>query len=603
MVSPMSEVAIRSGSSIFAGEERVGGEPLHSVPAFLRETAETVSPGRLGERLLAEGWVTPSQLAAALETKQQAGGFLGETLLEMGSISAAQLGAVLAEIYGVPYVDLTTTVIDPAAVALAPERLAQEKLLLPLRIERDCLVTAMVDPLDLSAIASGRRIAPVVATRRELQRAFFDYFNPLSKAHDALDALRADPTYSVAERATVEAEAALEDAPIVRLATSILRGAIGTGASDIHLEPQESGLRVRFRVDGMLQEHMVVPRAQQAAVLSRIKIIADMDIAETRRPQDGRAMIRENDREYDLRVSSLPSVHGEKIVLRILDKGAINVPLEKLGFLPEQFRRYEALTRRSYGMVLVTGPTGSGKSTTLYATLSRINQPHLNITTIEDPVEYQLPGITQTQANAKIGLTFASGLRTLLRQDPDIILVGEIRDRETAEVAVQAALTGHLVFSTLHTNTAAGAITRLTNMDVEPFLISSAVAGVVAQRLVRRVCSRCEEEYQPTRDILVELGLDPAEHPAVRFKRGTGCRQCGNTGYRGRTAVHEVLRMSEGLRAYVLQRRSTEEMDALAVQEGMRPLQSSAIQKVLQGITTPEEVLRVAHAEESSTED
>jgi type IV pilus assembly protein PilB len=321
-----------------------------------------------------------------------------------------------------------------------------------------------------------------------------------------------------------------------------------------------------------------------------------------RRPQDGRALITENGRDYDLRVSSLPTVHGEKIVLRILDKEAINVPLEKLGFLPEQFRRYEALVRRSYGMILVTGPTGSGKSTTLYATLSRLNQPHLNITTIEDPVEYQLPGISQTQANSRIGLTFAAGLRTLLRQDPDIILVGEIRDRETAEVAIQAALTGHLVFSTLHTNTAAGAIMRLTNMNVEPFLIASSVAGVVAQRLVRRVCSRCAEEYRPSREILEELHLDPNEHADVRFKRGQGCRHCGKTGYRGRTAVHEVLRMTETMRERVLQRCSTEEIDALAMREGMRPLLSSAVQKVLQGITTPEEVVRVAHAEEPESE-
>jgi type IV pilus assembly protein PilB len=562
---------------------------------------------RLGERLIEEGWVSSEQLEAALEVKRRTGGFLGETLLEMGFITAAQLGSVLEEIYGVPYVDLNAATIDPAAVALAPEKLAREKLILPLTLEHERLLTAMVDPLDLTAIdelrlVTGKRVVPVVTTERELRRAFIEYFDPLSKAHDALDDLRADPTYRVEERAAGESEAAVDDAPIVRLANSILHGAIATGASDIHLEPQESGLRVRFRVDGMLQEHMVVPRAQQAAVLSRVKIIADMDIAEARRPQDGRAVIRDNDREYDLRVSSVPSVHGEKIVLRILDKGAINVPLEKLGFLPEQFGRYEMMTRRSYGMILVTGPTGSGKSTTLYATLSRLNQPHLNISTIEDPVEYQLAGITQIQANPKIGLTFAAGLRTLLRQDPDIILVGEIRDRETAEVAIQAALTGHLVFSTLHTNTAAGALTRLTNMDVEPFLIASAVAGVVAQRLVRRVCTRCAEEYRPSPELLRELRLDPEQHANAVFKRGTGCRNCSGSGYRGRTAVHEVMRASEALRAQVLQRRSTEEMDVLAVREGMMPLPDSAVQKVLQGITTPEEVARVAHTEEIESE-
>jgi type IV pilus assembly protein PilB len=560
---------------------------------------------RLGERLIDEGWVDSEQLEAALEVKRRTGGFLGETLLDLGYISAAQLGSVLEEIYGVPYVDLGSATIDPAAVALVPEKLARQNLILPMRVEQDRLVTVMVDPLDLSAVdelrlVTGKRVTPVVTTERELQRAFFEYYNPLSAAHDALDALRADPTYATAERSLTE-EAAVDEAPIVRLANSILHGAVATGASDVHLEPQETGLRVRFRVDGMLQEHMIVPRAQQAAVLSRIKIMADMDIAETRRPQDGRAIVHENGRDYDLRVSSLPSVHGEKIVLRILDKEAISVPLEKLGFLPEQFHLYDSLSRRSYGMIMVTGPTGSGKSTTLYATLSRLNQPHLNISTIEDPVEYQLAGITQTQANPKIGLTFPAGLRTLLRQDPDIILVGEIRDRETAEVAIQAALTGHLVFSTLHTNTAAGALTRLTNMNVEPFLIASAVAGVVAQRLVRRICSRCAEEYRPSAELLRELHLDPEAYADVQFKRGTGCRNCSNSGYRGRTAVHEVLRMSEGLRTQVLQRSSTEALDALAVREGMLPLPSSAVQKVLQGITTPEEVARVAHMEEAET--
>jgi type IV pilus assembly protein PilB len=562
---------------------------------------------RIGDRLCAGGWVTLEQLEAALEAKLRTGGFLGETLLEMGFVTAAQLGSVLEQIYDVPYVDLAATSIEPEAVALIPEKLAQQKRILPLRVEADRLVTAMVDPLDLSAadelrLITGKRVVPVVTTERELKRAFYEHFNPLSAAHDALDALRADPSYAIEQRSVRMAEAEIDDAPVVRLANSILHGAIAAEASDVHLEPQESGLRVRYRVDGMLQEHMLVPRAQQAAVLSRIKIMGDMDIAETRRPQDGRAVLSLNGREFDLRVSSLPTVYGEKIVIRILNKESISVPLEKLGFLPEQLHQYEALIRRTYGMILVTGPTGSGKSTTLYATLSRLNEPHLNITTIEDPVEYQLPGINQTQVNPRAGLTFATGLRTLVRQDPDIILVGEIRDRETAEVAIQAALTGHLVFSTLHTNTAAGAIMRLTNMDVEPFLIASAVVGAVAQRLARRICSRCAESYRPSPEILEELRLHPDEHTGVRFKRGRGCRHCSGTGYRGRTAVHEVLRMSEALRAEVLRRRSTEDLDALAVREGMRSLQSSAVLKVLAGVTTPEEVARVVCAEESSTE-
>jgi type IV pilus assembly protein PilB len=575
--------------------QREGSDGLPAAGPPVRSSRSSL---RLGERLASEGWVTPEQIEAALEVKRRTSGFLGETMLEMGFVTAAQLGSVLEAIYGVPYVDLAATVIEPEAVALVPEKLARQKLFLPLRLEQDRLITAMVDPLDLCAadelrLISGKRVAPVVTTERELKRAFYEHFNPLTEAHDALDALRADPSYTTEQRPSRAVEAGIDDAPVVRLANSILHGAIGAEASDIHLEPQEEGLRVRYRVDGMLQEHMLVPRAQQAAVLSRIKIIADMDIAETRRPQDGRAALCVNDREFDLRVSSLLTVHGEKIVLRVLNKENISVPLEKLGFLPDQLRDYEALIRRTYGMILVTGPTGSGKSTTLYATLS-----HLNITTIDDPVEYQRPGINQTQVNPRAGLTFATGLRTLVRQDPDIILVGEIRDRETAEVAIQAALTGHVVFSTLHTNTAAGAIMRLTNMDVEPFLIASAVVGVVAQRLARRVCPRCAESYQPGRELLEELRLDLEEHGTARFKRGRGCRHCGGAGYRGRTAVHEVLRMTETLRAEVLRRRSTEELDTLAVREGMRSLRSSAVQKVLMGITTPEEVARVVCAEE-----
>jgi type IV pilus assembly protein PilB len=389
-------------------EKPRGAGGVAELPGALGMMVPRLFGMRLGERLVASGSVTPKQLAEALEAKRHTGGFLGETMLEMGFLTAPQLGAILEEIYGVPYEGLTTSTIDPAVVALVPEKLAQQKLILPLRIEHDRLVTAMADPLDLSAadelrLISGKRIVPVVTTERELRRAIYEHFNPLTEAQNALDELRADVSYSIEDRSGPELEAGVDDAPVVRLANSILHGAVANGASDIHLEPQECGLRVRYRVDGMLQEHMVVPRAQQAAVLSRIKIIGKMDIAETRRPQDGRSLFRENGREYDLRISSLPTAHGEKLVLRVLDKESIKVPLEKLGFLPDQFLAYDALVRRTYGMVLVTGPTGSGKSTTLYATLSRLNQPHLNITTIEDPIEYQVAGINQSQVNPRTG--------------------------------------------------------------------------------------------------------------------------------------------------------------------------------------------------------
>lgn len=552
---------------------------------------------RLGERLIEKGWITHAQLEEVLKLQRASGGLLGDILLEMGAVTSAQLGEALEEVYGVPYVQLSNTTIDSAAVQLVPESVAREKKVLPLRVEEDRLVTAMVDPLDLSAIdalrhLTGKRIVPVVVSERELQRTLYEYFNPVSKALHAVEA------ESAASAPEVAVEQDVEDAPTVRLVNSILHGAIVAGASDIHLEPQEAGLRVRFRIDGLLREHMLVPRAQQAAFLARIKVMTNMNIAETRRCQDGRATVRESGRAFDLRVSSIPVLCGEKMVLRLLDKETIAIPLEKLGMLPDQLRDYEALIQRPYGMILVTGPTGAGKSTTLYATLNRLNEPHRNITTIEDPVEYQLPGINQTQVNPRADVTFASGLRALVRQDPDIILVGEIRDRETAEVAIQAALTGHLVFSTLHTNSAAGALTRLVNMGVEPFLVSSAVTGVVAQRLLRRVCPRCEEGYRPEPELLRELRLEPGGAEPFFFKRGRGCRSCNGTGYQGRTAVYEILRMTEKLRATVLRRASTEELERMAVREGMRPLVCSVAEKILQGITTPEEAARILQPEE-----
>jgi len=384
----------------------------------------------------------------------------------------------------------------------------------------------------------------------------------------------------------------------MRLVDSIVQGAISGNASDIHVEPQERHVRVRYRVDGVLYEMMDIPKRLQPAVISRIKIMAGMNIAERRVPQDGRISVGTNRHTYDLPVSTLLTVFGEKIVMRILDKSSVLLQLEDLGFLPEQQTLVEHLITKPYGILLSTGPTGSGKTTTLYTALNRVNTGDNNIVTIEDPVEYQLAGINQSQVNVAANITFARGLRAILRQDPDVIMVGEIRDRETAEIAVQSALTGHLVFSSLHTNDAASALPRLLDMGVEPFLIASSVIGVIAQRLVRVVCRNCKVSYQPEERVLEELGVPEEDRPHARFVRGTGCPVCSNRGYRGRTGVFEVLRMSDSTKRMVLDKRSTLEIRDRAVADGMLLMQQTGLRKLLDGTTTPEEVMRVIYVEE-----
>jgi type IV pilus assembly protein PilB len=388
----------------------------------------------------------------------------------------------------------------------------------------------------------------------------------------------------------------VDDAPIIQLVNMIIRQALADKASDIHIQPEANSVRIRYRIDGMLQDGTPVPKAAQAALVSRIKVMADMDIALKRVPQDGRISLTMNGREYDMRVSSLPNVQGEKIVMRVLDKSGISVTLSKLGFPTPIMAEYDNLIHRSYGIILVTGPTGSGKSTTLYATLNQLNSPEKNILTVEDPVEYQLPGLTQSMVNVRAGLTFPAVLRTMLRQDPDIILVGETRDGETALIATEAALTGHLVFSTLHTNDAPGAISRLMEMGIEPFLISSSLAGVLAQRLVRSICPRCKEDFVPSPDALRRMNL-PFEKGEVRFYRGAGCQFCRNTGYKGRVGVFELMKIDNEIREMILDRAPTHVIRQSALDAGMMSLKHDAMQKILEGITTIEEALRVIYAE------
>ncbi len=452
--------------------------------------------GRLGERLLDGGLLTTQQLEQALMAQQRSGALLGETLVTLGLVKPKDLGPVLALALGVEYINPRDSEVSQEIVDLIPESFIRERHVMPLRIDDGRLYVATSDPLDLSVLDDLRLIAsmpviPLLSLERDLLAAINTHFDSRRHAEQAIrdiDAERAANGDSASEPSAEELSTLASDAPVVRLVNSVINGAVSQGASDIHLEPQREDMRVRYRVDGMLYDQMIIPRGHQAAVISRVKIMGRMNIAERRLPQDGRIALNVHGREYDLRVSAMPSIFGEKVVMRLLEKSSMRLPFEGLGFLPEQQQTFEWLLSRPYGMILVTGPTGSGKSTTLYAALATINEPHRNIITIEDPVEYQLAGITQTEVNPKVGMTFARGLRTMVRQDPDIIMVGEIRDLETAEIAVQAALTGHLVFSTLHTNDAPGSLVRLGNMGVEPFLISSSVIGVLAQRLVRLIC-------------------------------------------------------------------------------------------------------------------
>ena len=575
-------------------------------PVFGRKIADGGKP-LLGEALTTAGVITPGQLEEGLSTQRHNGTFLGETLVTLGHVMPKEIGPLLADSLGVGYVNPRECEVPQEVVDLVPEDFIRQHLMLPLRVEEGRLYVAMVDPLNLSGlddvkIITGLPAIPLLSMERDLLAAINQHFDSRRHAEQAIrdiEEKRAANGESQAEPSTEELWTLAADAPVVRLVNSVLHGSFNQGASDIHLEPQKDKMRVRYRLDGLLYDQMTIPRSHQAAVISRVKIMARLNIAERRLPQDGRIAISHGGKGYDLRISCMPSIFGEKVVIRVLEKSSMHLTFEQLGFLPEQKKSFEWLLARPHGMILVTGPTGSGKSTTLYAALASINQPTKNIITIEDPVEYQLAGVTQTEVNNKIGVTFARGLRTMVRQDPDVIMVGEIRDLETAEIAVQAALTGHLVFSTLHTNDAPGALVRLANMGVEPFLISSSVIGVVAQRLVREVCPNCKESYSPSPEVLSQLGNNGTRLSAgTRLVRGLGCRECNEIGYRGRSGVFEIMKISDTLRELVLQRKSAVSLKEQARREGMRTMKESALEKALLGTTSAEEIMRVIYVEE-----
>jgi type IV pilus assembly protein PilB len=558
----------------------------------------------IGQKLLEAQLIDENALVKAAQQQKSGGGSLTGNLVKIGAISEEGLLDFLSRHYCVPPIDLRNFEPDAALIRLIPGDVATKFMALPVSRTGRRLVVAMSNPANIFAIddikfITGYEVEPHIATEASIKKAIDRSYDSAGTMADVMRNMEDD--LSVVEDSTeAEAEAGVagaDEAPIVKLVNSLIADAVRKGASDIHMEPYEKMMRVRFRIDGVLQEMMAPPFKFKAAILSRLKIMAELDIAERRVPQDGRIKIKVLNRTIDLRVSSLPTIFGEKIVMRILDKSNLNIDLERLGFEPASQKEFASAIANPYGMVLVTGPTGSGKTTTLYSALSRVNTPEVNVLTAEDPVEYNLDGINQVLVNDDVGLTFAAALKAFLRQDPNIIMVGEIRDMDTASIAVKAALTGHLVLSTLHTNDAPSAIGRLIDMGVEPFLVASSVNLVLAQRLVRRVCANCKQEVKLNEEVLAELQLDPREAAKATFFEGAGCVECNNTGYRGRQGIYEVMPITSRLRDLVLERASANAIKKAAIEEGMLTLRRDGLEKLKRGMTTVEEILKESAAD------
>jgi len=569
----------------------------------------------IGEIFLGLGLITRDQLNQALEKQKllKRQELLGDVLVSMGFIAERDRVRGLGEQWGVPFVEVGDMEIDASVTKLVAENVARKLKILPIARKNGKLTLAMKNPLDIFAIdevrlMTGIDVEPAIAPEEDIINAIGRHYRSQVNVTEQVDSVikefdTGDIDFGSTSNGEGDEDISIEhlrelseEAPVIKLANLIISRGIGDGGSDIHIEPAKNFVRVRLRVDGMLHEIMRIPKKVQASLISRVKIMAEMDIATKRTPQDGRIGAMVDGRQFDFRVSTLPSLFGEKIVMRILDKSSVSVGLHKLGMLPETLEKFESLISRTYGIILVTGPTGSGKSTTLYSVLSKLNSGEKNILTIEDPVEYELEGLTQVQINNRAGLTFASGLRTMLRQDPDIAMIGEIRDAETATIATEAALTGHLVLSTLHTNDAPGAMTRMVDMGIEPFLIASSVIGVIAQRLVRVICPKCKEQYTPPRDAVGRLGIEIDGDAKVTFYRGRGCDNCRSSGYKGRIGVYELMLITDRVRDLVLQKSSAHVIREAAIDGGMKTLKDDAVAKILLGQTTLEECLRVIYA-------
>jgi len=547
----------------------------------------------IGTLLLEEGLVTATDLARANEIQAESGDPLTRVLVEEEMVKEGDLVRLLARQAGIEFVNLADVTLDPAAAALVPESLARRYGVIPIAFDEGRLVVAMSDPGNVLVIddvraITGLQVIPKVATKSDIDEAIRRMGRYDDSVSDLAELVDIEPEIEDLSKV----ESAIEEAPIVKLVSTLLSRAVNERASDIHVEPGERDLRIRFRIDGVLHEVMSTPRSVSGAVVSRLKIMADLDIAERRVPQDGRVSLRVGGRPIDLRVATLPTIYGEKVVIRILDKDDAILALRDLGYLPYTLDRFEKSYTRPYGAILVTGPTGSGKTTTLYSTLNLLNLPDKNIITVEDPVEYRLNGVTQVQVNRKAGLLFSTVLKAILRSDPDIVLIGEVRDGETAKIAVEAALTGHLVLTTLHTNDAASSIGRLVDMGVEAYLVSSALDSIIAQRLARRLCERCKEQIEVTPEMLAQMRYDESMGPLTVHRTG-GCKVCSDTGYRGRVAINELLLVSEEIQRMAVERRPSDEIAKVAQEQGMRTLREDGMEKVRLGMTTLEEVLRV----------
>lgn len=585
-------LGVESGGRVdeSGGTSDVGGYSSQRRPA--RRVRD-----RLGDILVSHGKISEEQLQSAVSAQRGSRGELGEVLIGMGLVTREDLGRVNAERLRLEFVELTDKDVDRGVLELFPEKVLRRHRALPLRIQDGRLIIAIGDPTNIHAMddlkmISGYQLTPVVATEEDIGKVQTKFF----AGGESLSGILEDTGGEGEEESQdldLGSEATPDERPVIRLVSSVLQQAVSDGASDIHIEPRAGEVAVRFRVDGVLREVMSIPPRLQSGVIARLKIIGDLDIAERRIPQDGRFSVKLSSKKVDFRVASLPTVHGEKVVLRLMDTASVETDLRKLGFARETFEAYEKIFKRPYGAILVTGPTGSGKSTTLYATLKELNSEEKNIITVEDPVELRVQGVNQIQVNPRAGLTFASGLRSILRSDPDIVMIGEIRDQDTAKISVEAALTGHLVLATLHTNNAPGALTRLTEMGVEPFLTSSAVDCVIAQRLARRLCSRCKQPTEFEEAALEEMRF-PFESVGAQpsFYKAVGCERCGGTGYRGRVGIYEMMVVTEEIRELILRRVSTAEISRAAEAAGMVRLREDGMLKAARGETTLEEVLR-----------
>ena len=566
---------------------------------------------RLGDLLVAEGLLTPEQLQRALTEQKHTAERLGAVLVRLKLLGEEQLAGFLSRQYGLPSLSLSDLEIDPGVLELVPAAVAEKYDVLPVKRAGNTLTLAMADPTDVLALdqiafMTNLQVIPVVAPQAAIRRAIARSYGagrrpPAGAGPDAmgdrtgeLELLTGEPPGALD---VFELKESADQAPVVKLVNGVLADAIQRGASDIHWEPYEKVFRIRFRIDGVLHEMLTPPKRLEPAIISRLKIMANLDIAERRLPQDGRIKLRDHGREIDLRISILPTIFGEKAVVRILDREALQLDLARLGFDPWSLEQFEKAIRQPYGMILITGPTGSGKTTTLYSAIQAINTPGINIMTVEDPVEYNLAGVNQVQVNDAVGRTFASALRAFLRQDPDVILVGETRDLETAQISIRAALTGHLVFSTLHTNDSPSTIARLLDMGIPPFLVASSLLLVVAQRLARRVCRECREPYEADEESLRPYGHRPVGLGTVKFYRGPGCRACHFTGMKGRVAVYEVMPITQDLRDLILRTASTADLRATAQRQGMKTLRQAALFKALEGATTVDEALRITVAD------